>query len=363
MPLLAPCARAFGKPALDEGRVRVEDASAARRDRHLRGEILPLEVLVDRVARYLQGSRYLCDPLADELLGIPPRSRLSAGSFLWIVERASEESFRKTARAFFGLTGARISHVTVMRCVHAEGELLKRAPEKVRHLSCEGVRIEVDGLWIPLQAEEHREEALPRFLYEQARKRASLELKVASVYAGKVREGPGRKRRLALHAIALDADADSFFDRVWEHVASEYDEETLRRIHYGADGGSWCGPERMEERAPENAEVLFSLDRFHLIRAICRAYPKGPVRDWAQSLALRGKGPSLARIMVARMPSGPRKEKVRSLVSCAASNARAIRTHGASLGVFCQRLISEFVTASFRLSSSNFFGSRHGRAR
>ncbi len=273
--------------------------------------------------------------LADELLGIPPRSRLSAGAFLWIVERASEESFRKTARAFFGLTGARISHVTVMRCVHAEGELLKRAPEKVRHLSCEGIRIEVDGLWIPLQAEEHREGALPRFLYEQARKRASLELKVASVYAGKVREGPGRKRRLGLRAIALDADADSFFDRVWEHVASEYDEEDLRRIHYGADGGSWCGPERMEERAPENAEVLFSLDRFHLMRAICRAYPEGPSRDWACSLALRGKGSSLARMaerIADKLAGGPRKGKVRALASCAASNAHAIRAHGASLG-------------------------------
>lgn len=273
--------------------------------------------------------------LADELLGIPPRSRLSAGAFLWIVERASEESFRKTARAFFGLTGASISHVTVMRCVHAEGELLRRVPERVRHLSCEGVRIEVDGLWIPLQAEEHRKEALPRFLYEQARERVSLELKVASVYAAKVREGPARKRRVNLRTIALDADPDSFFDRVWEHVVSEYDEGDLRRIHYGADGGTWCGPERMEQRAPENAEVLFSLDRFHLMQAICRAYPEGPSRDWAANLALRGKGSSIARMaerIANKLRSGTRKEKVRALASYAASNAHAIRAHGASLG-------------------------------
>lgn len=35
--------------------------------------------------------------LLDELLSIPPRSRLSPGAFLWLVGRAAEESYRKTA--------------------------------------------------------------------------------------------------------------------------------------------------------------------------------------------------------------------------------------------------------------------------
>ena len=52
--------------------------------------------------------------LLDELLSIPPRSRLSPGAFLWLVGRAAEESYRKTAAAFLAETGCRVSHVAVM---------------------------------------------------------------------------------------------------------------------------------------------------------------------------------------------------------------------------------------------------------
>lgn len=64
--------------------------------------------------------------LLDELLSIPPRSRLSPGAFLWLVGRAAEESFRKMAAAFFDETGCRVSHVAVMGCVRRAAELLRR---------------------------------------------------------------------------------------------------------------------------------------------------------------------------------------------------------------------------------------------
>ena len=64
--------------------------------------------------------------LLDELLSIPPRSRLSPGAFLWLVRRAAEESNRKTAAAFLAETGCRVSHVAVMGCVRRAAELLRR---------------------------------------------------------------------------------------------------------------------------------------------------------------------------------------------------------------------------------------------
>ncbi|MBQ9954991.1 MAG: UPF0236 family protein [Eggerthellaceae bacterium] len=63
--------------------------------------------------------------LADELLGLRPRARLSPCCFLWIARRAAEVSYRKTAADFEALTSARISHVTVMNVVHREGSLLR----------------------------------------------------------------------------------------------------------------------------------------------------------------------------------------------------------------------------------------------
>lgn len=110
--------------------------------------------------------------LADELLGVPKRARLSAGAFLWIVRRLAEESYRKTAAAFEEATGRAISHVTVMNCVRAEGALLEAAPaDPGPRISQEEVFLEVDGLWVHLQEGAHREEALPRFYTSRRGKR------------------------------------------------------------------------------------------------------------------------------------------------------------------------------------------------
>ncbi len=62
---------------------------------------------------------------ADELLGIPPRARVSPRCFLWIAMHASELPLGKTAAEFEALASARISHVTVTNVVRREGRLLR----------------------------------------------------------------------------------------------------------------------------------------------------------------------------------------------------------------------------------------------
>ena len=157
--------------------------------------------------------------LLDELLGIVPRMRLSSCSFLWIATHVSELSYRKTAAEFTSLSGVSISHVTVMNVVHKEGALLKEtcaefARKGTLRISQDTLFIESDGLWVHLQETKHREKGLPRFLYEQARKTKSFELKIAALYAGKARVAPGRYRRAGLCLTCLDADADVFWERV-----------------------------------------------------------------------------------------------------------------------------------------------------
>ena len=83
--------------------------------------------------------------LADELLGIPPRARVSPCCFLWIAAHASELSFRKTAAEFEALTSACISHVTVMNVVHREGNLLR---ESGAEFARDGMRISQDALFV-----------------------------------------------------------------------------------------------------------------------------------------------------------------------------------------------------------------------
>ena len=279
--------------------------------------------------------------LADELLGIPPRSRLSSCCFLWLASRAAEVSYRKTASDFEALTSARISHVTVMNVVHREGRLLR---ETGAEFACGGARVsqdrlfvESDGLWVHLQEHGHRKEALPRFLYEQARRTKSFELKMAAVYAGKAKVAPGRYRRDGLCLTCGDGDADAFWERAWRMVCENYEEGDVERIAVGGDGAEWCGPERIEEMAPAGCSVDFTLDLFHVMQKITRAFPDegSAKRDWAVNLAVRGKGKQLARMcerIASKEMPGRARDRVAELGAYAANHAAGIRPPRHELG-------------------------------
>lgn len=274
--------------------------------------------------------------LLDELLSIPPRSRLSPGAFLWLVRRASEESYRKTTDAFREETGCRVSHVAVMGCVRRAAELLRRRePPASGRISQQTLFLEVDGLWVHLQKPRHRERALPRFLYEQARHAASFELKLAALYAGKKKVAPGRFERGGLRLTCADLPPQGFWDEVWGMLSAEYDPADVETLWVGADGGRWCGPERISELAPESCLVRGSLDPFHVMQAVCRAFPEGPRREWAAGLARRGRPLQLARMCERVLPKvrdARRREKVRDLRRYMLNNAGSVVFPKESMG-------------------------------
>lgn len=274
--------------------------------------------------------------LADELLGIPKRARLSAGAFLWIVRRGAEESYRKTAAAFASMSGCALSHVSVMNCVHAEGALLKAAgaPPGPK-VSQETLFLEVDGLWVHVQEHVHRADALPRFLYEQARNTTSFELKLAALYAGKRKVAPGRFVRDGLALTCSQGEADEFWKSAFRLIDDNYELGDVERLMLGADGGGWCGPERIEEELVEGCEVACSLDPFHIMQKICRAFPEGPRRDWAVNLAVRHKPLQLSRMcerIAPKVKNEKRKKRLSELKSYMGNNASAVRFPRPSLG-------------------------------
>lgn len=264
--------------------------------------------------------------LADELLGMPPRSQLSACAFLWIAAHAAELSYRKTAAGFEELTSARISHVTVMNVVLREGELLKASGAEFARsgarTSQDALFLESDGLWVHLQEASHREGALPRFLYEQARRTRSFELKIAALYAGKAKVSPGRRRRVGLCLTCCDGGADEFWERAWRMLCENYEEADVGRVAVGSDGAEWCGAGRVEAMAPQGCSVDFTLGFFHVMQKITRAFPeRSAEREWAVNLAVRGKGARLAwmcRRVSKRMGAGRARDRVRDHASYAA---------------------------------------------
>lgn len=274
--------------------------------------------------------------LLDELLSIPPRSRLSPGSFLWLVRRAAEESYRKTAAAFLAETGCRVSHVCVMSCVRRAAELLRRRePPAAGRISQETLFLEADGLWVHLQAAGHRDEALPRFLYGQARKAASFELRIAALYAGEKRVAPGRYERGGLRLTCADKPPKGFWEDVWAMLSAEYGPEDVGVLWVGADGGSWCGPGRIAEMAPASCEVRGSLDPFHVMQKACRAFPEGPRREWAAGLARRGRPLQLARMrerVLPKIKDANRRDKVRDLRGYMLNDADSVVFPQSSMG-------------------------------
>jgi hypothetical protein len=297
---------------------------------------------------------------SDELLGIPKRARVSANAFLWICACAAYNSYRRTARAFEAMSGCLISHVAVMRFVHEEGRLLKEAPPTGAHLSQDTIFTEVDGLWIHLQSDEHRKEALPRGVYEQAKKTASFELKMACIYAGKHKDGTGRVHRGNLSVIAADADPDEFWRRAWGQVCADYELGDLEHVWLGADGGSWCGPEHLEQVAPDSCSIEHSLDPFHVMQGICRAFPEGAKRDWAQSLAFRRKPGQLVRMcerIADHMRPGKQRDKVKELGKYISNHLGAVRFPHPTMGTMEG---TNFHVAAVRVKNNATSWSRRG---
>lgn len=272
----------------------------------------------------------------DEILGIPKRTRLSTGAFLWVVRNAAQFSYRKTASEFGKLTGEAISHVCVMNCVHAEGRLLKneQATSSGPKISQETIFTEVDGLWIHLQNERHRKHALPRFCYEQARKTLSFELKMACIYAGKNRVGPGRYERGNLKVIVGDDSPEEFWDSVVSQIKADYDIDDLKHIWLGHDGAQWCGTEKLAQSFGDN-KVIGSLDPFHVMKYITKAFPEGATRENAVHLAYSARGEQLAEMsnrIAEEMEDGSAKQKVKDLAQYVKNHVADVRFPVTSMG-------------------------------
>lgn len=220
----------------------------------------------------------ICHAYLDEVLGIRSRRMLAPDAFLWIAEMASNLSFRKTARAFFERTGAKISHWLVMSVVREEGALILRElyDELVGHnpgatpgelrVSQETLYVEFDGIHIPLQKSSH-EPIKPRWQYEKERQKHSLELKSAVAYAGK----DDKRRRVGAVHLALDEQPKYFWPLLAARIAQDYDPEDVYTLYASSDAAGWCKNQGLEKSFPQ-AETTHYLDPYHVNREIRRAF-------------------------------------------------------------------------------------------
>jgi len=266
---------------------------------------------------------------ADELLGIPRRARFSSDAFLWILRRVSTVSFRRAAADFEALSGVRVSAMCVWRMVQREGGLIREAAASAPPgtVSQDRVFVESDGIFLALQSPGRRAEAIDRFLYEQGRSKRSFEMKCGAVYAGKAAVGK-RAVRGNVSLVATCGGRDEFWGAVRGAIGADYAVGDIAEIRAASDGGGWCRDHGLE--GVGTAAVTATLDSFHVMQAIWRAFPEGRGRDWLVSLALRRRPEALADACARMLPRvrGPRRERVRALERYVRGGADLIRNAG-----------------------------------
>jgi hypothetical protein len=222
----------------------------------------------------------------DEVLGIRTRKKLAPDAFLWIAKCAAEISFRKTARAFFERTGAKVSHWLVMEVIREEGALIldelydelvgksASAPGGPLRWSADVLYAEYDGIHIPLQKPTHGP-CLPRWRYEQMRHKTSFELKVAVAYQGKDERG---RRGSCVHFVS-DEQPTYFWPLFRARIKQDYVLEDIRTIFASHDAAGWCKNHGLDSLAPA-AEVCCHLDAYHINREVRRAFGGGKTASY-----------------------------------------------------------------------------------
>jgi hypothetical protein len=239
--------------------------------------IITLVGKITYLRRIYQEPCGICHAYLDEILGIRTRMKLAPDAFLWVVKTAADISFRKTAGAFYERTGASISHWLVMACVHEEGALLleeafsrafKENPSKESGLpySSETLFVEFDGISVPLQKTTHEPRKV-RWVYEKDRKSRHFELKVGCFYAGKDK----KRRRLGCSHFSFDGASSYFWPLLNAQIAAVYDTEVIEEVHVSSDAAGWCKNSDLAVVATARA-ATFHLDRFHINRAVHRAF-------------------------------------------------------------------------------------------
>lgn len=259
--------------------------------------------------------------LLDEILGIPPRIRIEASAFRWIIKTVANISYEKTARAFNAYAGASITRQTVARCVYKAGDALVRdelAEREERPVSAPVLFVEFDGFWVNLQKETKDLPALPRHTYREQFKKKSAEMKVWTAYAG-----ISDHKRIGVIHRASDSAPDDFFSECMAYTFTFYDSDDIEYLVTSSDAAGWCKTNDMDEECHEDTEIVSLLDRYHINQRIMRAFSAEEDRsEYLGYLYARDFDGFFAALEVrmATEPEDERAEKRQDLYSYIASN-------------------------------------------
>lgn len=157
------------------------------------------------------------------MLGIPEKARFSSDAFLWLLQTVAVLSYGKTAKAFYDMSGYKVSKMAIWNMVQKEAELINvyGYENHFEKISQESICVESDGIFIALQSPKRRKKAISRFLYEQQHSKKSFEIKCGCIYTGKVNENH-RIKRVNVDLVAGVESAEQFWKNMNARINTEY---------------------------------------------------------------------------------------------------------------------------------------------
>lgn len=205
--------------------------------------------------------------LLDQYLNNETVGHVSTNLAEKIVERALEESYRKTAQAMESTTNANLSHTTAWNVIQKVGSKLRNKEQhlidKYEHGELNGDRKvevlfqEADGVWLSMQGK------------DRPKKGSKKEMKVAINYEGfKKREGQKKGYQVYNKTACAQFGKSKEFKKLWEaKVAERYNVDEIGVRIVNGDGDPWIKPDLGRDG------VHFQLDPFHISREVLRKVP------------------------------------------------------------------------------------------
>jgi hypothetical protein len=191
--------------------------------------------------------------LLDDLMGLEPHTRMTAGAEAALIEEAIDSSYRKGG-LLVSMTDS-VSKQTVKNKIH---ELVIEEELKVPE-----VKKKAEVLYIDADEDHIAEQAY------SGKKRNTIIGKIIYLYEGKILENAKSHRHslVGKHYFGGVYEGkkgnEALWMKVWKYIDSHYDTEYLKRIYINGDGADW-----IKEGCSMIAKSHFVLDKYHLISRI-----------------------------------------------------------------------------------------------
>lgn len=221
--------------------------------------------------------------LLDEYLNNETIGHVSSNLSEKIIERALEESYRKTAQALESTSNSSLSHTTAWNVIQKVGSKLeekeKRLVKEYDQGNLSGDTVvevlfqEADGVWLSMQDK------------DRSKKSRKKEMKIGINYEGFKRR-PGQIESYEVHnkTVCVGFHKSHEFKRLWEaKVAEKYDIDEIKTRVVNGDGDAWIKPDFANEG------VHFQLDPFHISRAVLKKVPEKEEAKHLNKMLKRGE--------------------------------------------------------------------------